>query len=87
MESHRNSAGDSGLDFFLDIFLDKEFDGGPIVVNEYRLRGRSDEWMRVEIEREREANHDFGLDVVERVRVTSPLAEADRPFTANLCDN
>ena len=37
--------------------------------------------------REREANHDFGLDVVERVRVTSPLAEADRPFTANLCDN
>ena len=36
------------LDFLRDVFLDEELDGGPIAVDEYRLYGRSDEWMRVE---------------------------------------
>jgi len=71
-KSHHDNIGDARLDFFCDIFLDEKFDGSPIVVDEYRLLGRSGERMRVA--KVRDANHDLCLtDVVERLGLLRQL--------------
>ena len=82
-KSHRDSVGHMRLDFLWNVFLDEEFDGSSIIVDEYRLRRRSD--GRMGVRKETYANHDFCLtDVVERVRVTSLVAEADRQSARQL---
>ena len=50
--SHRDGVDDAGLDFLLEVFLNEEFNGGPIIVDEYRLCERSDERTEAGTERE-----------------------------------